>query len=232
MVSSGSTPSRPLLSFLSFALLALCLFLPLCSGKGFTVTVTETRKRCSTSLHSKEITTSHHTRPASPSPGSDNQANSGVAFLLQLQHVSVELVGKRASSEYIWLMTNGTITEDCSRAARYRINNGQLHVHDEMISTSRGVDNMVFSGSSSVEDISRKFFVQGGKLHWMNNAFMNGMARFYTLKNTVRRSTSVLAILTGNTHPQKYWKPVNLLAQPGKCRKAICGKLISTHSRF
>ncbi|KAK6396443.1 hypothetical protein LTR65_009527 [Meristemomyces frigidus] len=108
--------------------------------------------------------------------------------------------GKRQSGS-TYISANGTVTNDCTTAPVYAINNGGLTATVNgtvyTYSTSPGLPYAMFAPSTIPGSITTTFTLTGsGGLSWIDAAFYNGEASFCMLQNG-----TVYAVFQQNAQP-------------------------------
>ncbi|KAJ9628884.1 hypothetical protein H2203_002789 [Taxawa tesnikishii (nom. ined.)] len=152
----------------------------------------------------------------SPTPWTDQAANSGTPFVLRIQQVDSSGWTKR-QAEPSWLMYNGNTTTNGSVAEQYHINNGQLLTSNgSYVSTDFQVLNQALAASDYIEPINTTFSVADGMLNWTNPTFSNGTAQFYKLPPGLLDNALILVKFLGPMQPARSWSPIVLYADPGK----------------
>ena len=146
---------------------------------------------------------------------SDESFNDGLPFKVLIQQVD-ETGWDAEVEDHYWLMPNGNTTLNCTRAARYFIQDGKLHIAGKIISTDVGVLNMAFEPSLERGEITTRFFVSNGMLNWTNSHFTEGMAQFYKLPPGLLENAQILSKFVGSMRPKRGWTPITLNVKPSK----------------
>lgn len=118
---------------------------------------------------------------------STEQQRSGIPatqYLLTIAPGAVETNPRVVAPAFI--TSNGNTTTDCSAAAPFVINNGQLSSNGQFVSATGLVPFSPLVASSFVASISTTFSLMGGNmLTWNNTAFTGGSAIFCVMQNRV-----------------------------------------------
>ncbi len=172
------------------------------------ITITEHVSACSAvyTSASRSVTVVRSTVTVSPVAWTENNANSGTPFVLEVQDLSPVPKKKRKVEPKFWVMANGDATTDGSKAAHYVIKDGKLTtVHGGWISAFPGIKIQLFAMSNHVEPIQKSFVVKNYILNWKNIEFSGGEARFY------RNGLHVIAVF--KTIPIPNYTPIQLSAR-------------------
>ncbi|KAI6848354.1 hypothetical protein KC332_g7430 [Hortaea werneckii] len=181
---------------------------------GDVVTITEYPSICSAvyTAGSRSVTVVQSTVTVQPQPWTDEGANSGLPFVIEVDWESLGSYKKRQEARVAYLMANGNTTTDGSKAARWQIRDGQLSSGDQFVSTSPGIQSEPFAVASTIEAISRTFAVQNSIFYWNNSAFDGNTAEFYKWPAGVFDNAQVVARFSGPIDPN--WARVVLSAAP------------------
>ena len=145
----------------------------------------------------------------------DESFNNGAPFKVLIQQVN-EAGWNDDVIDYYWLMPNGNTTTNCTRAARYRIQEGKLHIAGKIISTDIGVLNMAFEPRLDRGEVTTEFFVRDGLLNWTSPHFTEGVAQFYKLPPGLLENALILSKFVGPMQPKRGWSPIKLNVKPSK----------------
>lgn len=145
----------------------------------------------------------------------DETFNNGAPFKILIQQID-ETGWDKEVDDYYWLMPNGNTTVNCTRAARYNIQDGKLHIAGKIISTDVGVLNMAFEPSLDKGGITTRFFVNNGILNWTNSHFTEGVAQFYKLPPGLLENALILSKFVGPMRPKRGWSPILLNVKPSE----------------
>lgn len=139
----------------------------------------------------------------------DESFNNGAPFKILIHQID-ETGWDKEVEDYYWLMPNGNTTVNCTRAARYNIQDGKLHIAGKIISTDVGVLNMAFEPSLDKGEITTRFSVNNGILNWTNSHFTEGVAQFYKLPPGLLENAQILSKFVGPMRPKRGWTPIML----------------------
>jgi hypothetical protein len=150
----------------------------------------------------------------SPSP-IDSQVNSGAPFTIQINQLNTPPKAKRQVAN-LWIMVDGYLTADYSKAAIFSLSKGQLFADGLIESTNFGIANQIFAGSppDSAGTITTQFSVMGGQVSWTSGLFPGGSAIFYTISGygLSKRAASVgdaVVVKFSGPAPQE-WQAISL----------------------
>lgn len=188
---------------------------------GDVVTITEYPSVCSAvyTAGSRSVTVVQSTVTVQPQPWTDEGANTGMPFVIEVDWEGLGSYKKRQAAQIAYLMANGNTTTDGSKAARWQIRDGQLSSGDLFVSTSPGIQHKPFAVASTIEAISRTFAVQNSMFYWNNSAFDGNTAEFYKWPAGVFDNAQVIARFSGPIDPD--WTRIVLSAAPGKTKLHI-----------
>ncbi|KAI7707330.1 hypothetical protein KC353_g11699 [Hortaea werneckii] len=181
---------------------------------GDVVTITEYPSVCSAvyTAGSRSVTVVQSTVTVQPQPWTDEGANTGMPFVIEVDWEGLGSYKKRQAAQIAYLMANGNTTTDGSKAARWQIRDGQLSSGDLFVSTSPGIQHKPFAVASTIEAISRTFAVQNSMFYWNNSAFDGNTAEFYKWPAGVFDNAQVIARFSGPIDPD--WTRIVLSAAP------------------
>ncbi|KAI7220945.1 hypothetical protein KC333_g2055 [Hortaea werneckii] len=190
---------------------ALMLAVP---ALGDVITITEYPSVCSAvyTAGSRSVTVVQSTVTVQPQPWTDEGANTGMPFVIEVDWEGLGSYKKRQAAQIAYLMANGNTTTDSSKAARWQIRDGQLSSGDLFVSTSPGIQHEPFAVASTIEAISRTFAVQNSMFYWNNSAFDGNTAEFYKWPAGVFDNAQVIARFSGPIDPN--WARIVLSAAP------------------
>ncbi|CAK3989655.1 uncharacterized protein RCC_04503 [Lecanosticta acicola] len=119
-----------------------------------------------------------------PSPSvsalSDSALNAGTPFVISVQPPTYGQSGQAGTVRY--LTYGGYTSTNASEAAEYRIVNGTLlEVGGGWVSTDGNVDSMPFAVSSTLGSIDSRFSSENSTIQWINTAFDDGAAQFFSV---------------------------------------------------
>ncbi|KAI7345524.1 hypothetical protein KC357_g2487 [Hortaea werneckii] len=181
---------------------------------GDVVTITQYPSVCSAvyTTGSRSVTVVQSTVTVQPQPWTDEGANAGLPFVIEVDWEGLGSYKKRQEAQIAYLLTNGNTTTDGSKAARWQIRDGQLSSGDQFVSTSPGIQHESFAVASTIEAISRTFAVQNSIFYWNNSAFDGNTAEFYKWPAGVFDNAQVVARFSGPIDPD--WARIVLSAAP------------------
>ncbi|KAI6845208.1 hypothetical protein KC327_g7703 [Hortaea werneckii] len=181
---------------------------------GDVVTITEYPSVCSAvyTTGSRSVTVVQSTVTVQPQPWTDEGANAGLPFVIEVDWQDLGSYKKRQEAQIAYLLANGNTTTDGSKAARWQIRDGQLSSGDQFVSTSPGIQHESFAVASTIEAISRTFAVQNSIFYWNNSAFDGNTAEFYKWPAGVFDNAQVVARFSGPIDPD--WARIVLSAAP------------------
>ncbi|KAI7283080.1 hypothetical protein KC345_g3140 [Hortaea werneckii] len=181
---------------------------------GDVVTIIEYPSVCSAvyTAGSRSVTVVQSTVTVQPQPWTDEGANTGLPFVIEVDWEGIGSYKKRQEAQIAYLMANGNTTTDGSKAARWQIRDGQLSSGDQFVSTSPSIQREPFAVASTIEAISRTFAVQDSIFYWNNSAFDGNTAEFYKWPAGVFDNAQVVARFSGPIDPD--WARVVLFAAP------------------
>ena len=162
---------------------------------------------------------------------SDESFNDGAPFKILIQQID-ETGWDKEVEDYFWLMPNGNTTVNCTRAARYNIQDGKLHIAGKIISTDVGVLNMAFEPSLDRGEITTRFFVSNGILNWTSSHFTEGVAQFYKLPPGLLENALILSKFVGPMRPKRSWSPILLNVKPSEFFESSLGIVITYDESF
>ena len=145
----------------------------------------------------------------------DESFNNGTPFKVLIQHID-ETGWSNDAVDHFWLMPNGNTTVNCTRAARYSIQEGKLHIAGKIISTDVGDLNMAFEPRLDRGEITTQFFVSNGILNWTSTHFTEGIAQFYKLPPGLLENALILSKFVGPMQPKRGWSPILLNVKPSR----------------
>lgn len=185
---------------------------------GDVVTITEYPSVCSAvyTTGSRSVTVVQSTVTVQPQPWTDEGANAGLPFVIEVDWEDLGSYKKRQEAQIAYLLANGNTTTNGSKAARWQIRDGQLSSGDQFVSTSPGIQHESFAVASTIEAISRTFAVQNSIFYWNNSAFDGNTAEFYKWPAGVFDNAQVVARFSGPIDPD--WARIVLSAAPGKIK--------------